>query len=346
MAGPVNSRRLRTPSIEDVARIAGVSAQTVSRVANASSQVRPATRELVIAAMNQLGYVPNRAARALRSGEFGTLGVIAPTFERTGEALITQSVVEAADVEGYSVTLLTVRDPVEDHLHKAMQSLSHQAADGLIIIRADKFTPESLTLPPGMPVVTGDARFIGDYPSVGSDEFQGSADAVAHLLGLGHRTVHHITGPLESDYALARVAAWEHTLRAAGITPPAAHYGDWSAESGYHAGVELLREDGVTAVFVANDDMAFGLMRAAHEAGRRIPDDLSIVGFDGILLGEFTGPPLTTVKQDFHRAGRELVRVVLKQLAAPGSVGRDEHVLLPTSLLVRGTTAPPTTRDS
>ena len=341
MEGPMGTRRARTPSIEDVAKIAGVSAQTVSRVANASSKVRPATQALVIAAMNELGYVPNRAARALRSGEFGTLGVIAPTFERTGEALTAQSVVEHADVEGYSVTLLTVRDPVDDHLNKAMQSLSHQAADGLIIIRTEKVTPGTLTLPPGMPVATGDARFAGTYPSVGSDEFQGGADAVAHLLGLGHRTVHHITGPLESDYAATRAAAWEHTLQQAGVTPPPPLFGDWSAASGYHAGTHLLRDDTVTAVFVANDDMAFGVMRAAHEAGRRIPDDLSVVGFDGILLGEFTGPPLTTVKQDFHRTGGELVRIVLKQLAAPGSVPGDERVLLPTSLLIRGTTARP-----
>lgn len=341
MASPVSSRDGRTASIEDVARIAGVSAQTVSRVANASPQVRPVTRDKVLKAMNELGYVPNRAARALRSGEFRSLGVIAPTFERTGEALTMQSVVEAADLEGYSVTLLTVRDPLSDQMQKAMQSLSHQAADGLIIIRADDVSPESLTLPPGLPVAVSDVRFAGAYPSVGADEYTGSVGAVEHLLALGHRNVHHITGPAESENAVTRERAWEATLRGAGIAPPPTVPGDWTARSGYEAGKKLMLDDSVGAVFVANDDMAFGLMRAAYEAGRRIPEELSVVGFDGIVLSEFTGPALTTVKQDFGNAGRELVRLVLRQLADPTSVSSDEHVLLPAPLLVRGTTAPP-----
>jgi len=321
--------------------MAGVSAQTVSRVANGSESVRPATRERVQAAMDRLGYTPNRAARALRSGRFGSIGLIAESFERTGEALITQSVVDAAQEHGYAVTLLAVREPEEALWRSAVHRLSHQAIDGLIIIRAQEAAPESFVLPPGLPVSVSDSRFIGYYPDVGADQVQGSRDAVEHLLGLGHRTVHHLAGPARSEPATTRTASWHRTLEDAGIAPPPLWRGDWSALSGYELGREILADHSVTAIYVANDDMAIGVMRAAYEAGRRVPDELSIVGFDGIELSEFTSPPLTTVQQDFHRAGTELVRLLLAQLADPGSVGYDERVLLPTTLLVRGTTAPP-----
>jgi DNA-binding LacI/PurR family transcriptional regulator len=334
-------RRGRGSSIEDVAGLAGVSAQTVSRVANGADNVRPATRERVLEAMGRLGYTPNRAARALRSGRFGSIGLLAHSFERTGEALMTQSVVQAAEAQGYAVTLLAVREPEGDGWQNAVQRLSHQAIDGLIIIRAEEAVPESFVLPPGMPVSVSDSRFIGYYPDVGADQVQGSRDAVEHLLALGHRTVHHLAGPTRSEPSMMRTASWHRTLEDSGITPPTLWRGDWTARSGYELGRQIVADGGVTAVFAANDDMAFGLLRAAHEAGRRVPDDLSIVGFDGIALSEFASPPLTTVQQDFHQAGIELVRLVLQQVAEPGSIGYDQRVLLPTTLLVRGTTAPP-----
>jgi DNA-binding LacI/PurR family transcriptional regulator len=334
-------RRSRGPSIEDVAGLAGVSAQTVSRVANEADNVRPATRERVLQAMDRLGYTPNRAARALRNGAFGSIGLIARTFARTGEALTTQSVVEAAEAEGYSVTLLAVQEPEANGWRHAVQRLSHQAVDGLIIIRAEETTPESFLLPTGMPVSVSDSRFIGYYPDVGADQVQGTRDAVEHLLGLGHRTVHHLAGPADSEPAMTRNATWHRTLESAGINPPAVWRGDWTAQSGYEAGRDIVADPSVTAVYVANDDMALGLLSAAHEAGRRVPEDLSIVGFDDIDLSRFAHPPLTTVRQDFGRAGRELVRLVLQQVTEPGTVRYDERVLLPTTLVIRGSTAPP-----
>lgn len=339
--GASSRKRSRGASIDDVAGVAGVSAQTVSRVANGADNVRPATRERVLEAMDRLGYTPNRAARALRSGQFGAIGLLAESFERTGEALITQSVVDAAHEQGYAVTLLTVREPAEESWRSAVHRLSHQAIDGLIIIRAQEAAPESFVLPPGMPVSVSDSRFIGYYPDVGADQIQGSRDAVEHLLGLGHATVHHLAGPTRSEPATTRTASWHRALEEAGISPPPLWRGDWTARSGYELGREIVADRSVTAVFAANDDMAFGLLRAAHEAGRRVPEELSIVGFDGVALSEFSSPPLTTVQQDFHRAGVELVRLVLAQLAEPGSIGYDQRVLLPTTLLVRGTTAPP-----
>ncbi|HWS58655.1 MAG TPA: LacI family DNA-binding transcriptional regulator [Actinotalea sp.] len=333
-------RRKTGPSIEDVAKLAGVSAQTVSRVSTGADVVRPATRERVLRAMQQLGYTPNRAARALRNGTYGAIGVVAHRFGRTGEALTTEAVVRAAEAEDYAVTLLTVRDPATEGWEPAAHRLPHQAIDGLIIIRAERATADSLAPPQGMPVAVSDSRFSGHYPSVVADQVQGSRDATQHLLELGHRTVHHLAGPEDSWPAGVRTAAWQRCLEDAGIRPPKLWRGDWSAESGYLVGRQIALDPTITAVFSANDDMSFGLLRALHEAGRRVPQDISVVGFDGITLSEFSPPPLTTVRQDFDQIGVELVRLVLGQVRHGTEVVRD-RVLVPTDLVVRASTAPP-----
>ena len=333
-------RRKTGPSIEDVARLAGLSAQTVSRVSTGAESVRESTRLKVLAAMDQLGYSPNGAARALRSGSFGTIGLAAYRFERTGEALITEAVVQAAEAESYSVTLLSVRNPVAEQWEHAAQRLSHQAIDGLVIIRAEQATPELLSLPAGMAVAVSDSRLVGHYPSVVADQVQGTLDATRHLLGLGHTTVHHIAGPTDSEPALVRSNTWQRCLEKAGIRPPAPWQGDWTASSGYEVGRRIAADHSITAVYAANDEMAFGLMRALYESGRRVPDDVSVVGFDGIALSEFSSPPLTTVKQDFHRIGQELMRLVLDQIHSKPSRSQG-RVVVPTELIIRGTTAPP-----
>jgi DNA-binding LacI/PurR family transcriptional regulator len=338
-----HGRKKTGPSIEDVARLAGVSAQTVSRVSTGANPVRPATRERVLLAMSQLGYSPNYAARALRNGAFGTIGLIAHRFERTGEALTTEAVVEAAEAEDYSVTLLTVRDPETDGWEPAAHRLSHQAIDGLVIIRAEQATPESLALPAGMAVAVSDSRLAGRFPAVAVDQVQGSIDATRHLLELGHRNIHHIAGPASSEPARVRSASWQRCLEDAGIRAPELWRGDWTAASGYLIGLQIAADPSITAVFSANDEMAFGLLRALHETGRRVPEDVSVVGFDGIALSEYSSPPLTTVKQDFNRVGHELVRLVLDQLRSTASSPRD-RLLIPTELIVRGTTAPPRRR--
>ena len=333
-------RRKTGPSIEDVAKLAGVSAQTVSRVSTGTDVVRPATRERVLRAMQQLGYTPNRAARALRNGTYGAIGLVAHRFGRTGEALTTEAVVRAAEAEDYAVTLLTVRDPAAEDWEPAAHRLPHQAIDGLIIIRAERATAESLALPQGMPVAVADSRFSGHYPSVVADQVQGTRDATQHLLDLGHKNVHHLAGPEGSGPARVRAGAWQRCLEEAGIQPPRLWRGDWTPESGYLMGCQIAQDRSITAVFSANDDMAFGLIRALHEAGLRVPQDVSVVGFDAITLSEFSSPPLTTVRQDFNQIGVELVRLVLAQVRHGSETVRD-RVLVPTDLVVRASTAPP-----
>ncbi len=337
-------RRRRGPSIEDVARLAGVSAQTVSRVSTGAARVSPQTRARVTVAMDQLGYSPNHAARALRNGAFGTIGLLAHRFERTGEALTTEGVIEAARAHGYAVTLVDVRHAGADDWETAAHLLTHQSIDGLVIIRAEEATPESLTLPAGLPVVVSDSRLVGHYPvAVVADQVQGTIAAVQHLLGLGHATVHHLAGPDDSEPANVRLASWHRCLEGSGIAPPPVLRGDWTAASGYRLGRSIAADPTVTAVYCANDEMAFGLMRALYEGGRRVPDDVSVVGFDDIALSEFSFPPLTTVRQDFHKIGNELVRLLFEQMRAEGRPVH-QRVAVPTELVVRGTTAPPARR--
>ncbi len=328
------------PSVADVARLAGVSSQTVSRVSAGATNVRPATRDKVLQAMQQLGYTPNRAAQALRSGSFKAIGVLTQQILRTGEAQTTDGVLQAAWDAGYTVSMVQVDRPQSEDMGTAVHRLTAQAVDGLVVVQAGRAGPEHLVLPAGMPVAVSDSALVGYYPSASADQVGGVRAAVGHLLQLGHRTVHHITGPADSQSALIRSAAWAACLEEAGREVPEAVPGDWDAAAGYAAGRRLAADPEVTAVFCANDEVAIGLVRALHEEGRRVPEDVSVVGFDGLALAEYCFPPLTTIRQDFHRAGVEMVNLVLEQVAHGVQDGR-RRIIIPTELVVRGSTAPP-----
>lgn len=326
-------------SIADVARLAGVSEQTVSRVSRGSDKVRPGTRDIVLRAMQQLGYTPNRAARALRSGSFNVIGVLTQNIWRTGESRTTSGVLEAASRIGYAVSLVQVPRPETDEVHAAIGQLANQAIDGLVIVQAGRASHTHLALPLGLPVASSDSALVGHYPSASADQVGGVRSAVSHLLELGHRTVHHITGPADSQSALIRSATWRRRLEEAGIAPPPPIPGGWEAADGYRVGQQLAQDPAVTAVFCANDEVALGLIRALHEYGREVPGDISVVGFDGLPVGEYAFPPLTTVYQDFHRAGEAMVELIVEQIK--GSNVGTKQIVIPTQLILRGSTAPP-----
>lgn len=327
-------------SISDVAALAGVSAQTVSRVSTGATNVRHPTRDRVLAAMEQLGYAPNVAARALKSGSFATIGVIAHQLARTGESHTVEAVVNAANQAGYTVTLIDLQSPSSRDVSAAVNRLSHQAIDGLVVIGAETTAPATISLPPRLPVVVSDARFVGHHPAVAGDDAGGTLHAVRHLMDLGHRTVHHVAGPAGSVPAEQRLDAWRSALRTAGRDVPRPLPGDWTAASGYHAGRQIAEDATITAVFCGNDEMAAGVCRALHEAGRSVPGDVSVVGFDDIPLAEYFTPPLTTVAQDFRAIAHRLVYLLLEQIRA-GTALTDVHSLIPTRLVVRASTAPP-----
>ncbi|MDQ0779507.1 DNA-binding LacI/PurR family transcriptional regulator [Streptomyces aurantiacus] len=334
------SRRTPSASMADVARLAGVSSQTVSRVSNGYAGVNEETRQQVLAAMRELGYRPNSAARALKRGEFRTIGVITFGLSTTGNVRTLEAIATSAAHEGYAVTLLPVAVPTQDEVRGAFSRLGELAVDAVIVIlEVHLLDAAALSLPPHIKVVVADSDAGDRYTVVDTDQAGGSRDAVRYLLGLGHETVWHLAGPEESFAAQRRAGAWRAELTGAGRPTPPLVRGDWSAESGYRAGLELAELPECTAVFAANDQMALGLLRALHERGRYVPEDVSVIGFDDIPEAGSFLPPLTTVHQDFAEVGRRCVEGVLRQM----DQDTPEHgtTLVPTRLVVRDSTGAP-----
>ncbi|MFE4335676.1 LacI family DNA-binding transcriptional regulator [Streptomyces sp. NPDC056831] len=322
----------------DVARVAGVSSQTVSRVSNGFPGVNEETRQRVLAAMKELGYRPNSAARALKRGDFRTIGVITFTLSTTGNMRTLEAIATSAAQEGYSVTLLPVAVPTQDEVRGAFSRLGELAVDAVIVImEVHLLDSASLSLPPHVKIVVADSDAGDRYAVVDTDQAGGTRDAVLHLLDLGHRTVWHLAGPETSYAAQRRTDAWRRTLEEAGRVPPPLVRGDWSAESGYRAGLHLAEQADCTAVFAANDQMALGLLRALDERGRKVPQDVSVIGFDDIPESGSFLPPLTTVHQDFAEVGRRCVESALRQVRQ-GEAERGT-TLVPTRLVVRDSTA-------
>jgi DNA-binding LacI/PurR family transcriptional regulator len=339
---PTGGSRAGTPrpSMADVARLAGVSSQTVSRVSNGQANVEEATRARVLDAMQTLGYRPNGAARALKSGRFHTIGVIMTTLQTLGNMRTLDAIATEAARAGYSVMLLPISDPTLRGVSGAYQRLSAQAVDGaVIILEARLLDRAEFALPPGIPVVVIDSGAGPGYTVVDTDQALGARQATEHLLSLGHRQVWHIAGPETSFSAAHRAASWQRTLEEAGITPPPALRGDWTCESGYQHGLTLGQREDVTAIFAANDQMGLGAMRALHELGRDIPGEISIVGFDDMDEAGSFWPPLTTIRQDFAAVGRLSIQKLLGKVS--DSSTENDTTIVPTELIVRASTGKP-----
>ncbi|MFE9046523.1 LacI family DNA-binding transcriptional regulator [Streptomyces sp. NPDC012421] len=326
----------------DVAQLAGVSSQTVSRVSNGDAAVVEATRKRVLDAMKELGYRPNSAARALKRGDFRAIGVITMGLTSTGNVRTLDAIAGSASRAGYAVTLIPLDAPTQENVKGAFTRLDELAVDAVVLImEVHLLDAAALTLPPHVKVVVVDSDATDRFPVVDTDQRQGARAAVRHLLDLGHDTVWHIAGPEESFAAGRRAEAWEEVLRTEGRAVPPVLRGDWTPESGYEAGLRLAEEAGLTAVFVANDQMALGLLRAFHDRGVRVPEDVSVVGFDDIPEAASFIPPLTTVHQDFARVGEWCVDAVLRELAGESVTGVR---LVPTTLVERNSTASPAAR--
>ncbi|MDU0348693.1 LacI family DNA-binding transcriptional regulator [Actinomyces sp. MRS3W] len=339
------SRRRRQVSMADVAQAAGVSAQTVSRVSNGYEGVVPETRERVIAAMRQLGYRPNAAARALKRGSFHNIGVVMFDLTTTGNTSTLAAISESASAYGYTVTLLSPQTRTSASVSGAFDRLHELLVDGVILIMEsmpDDPEGTSFTLPDVDHLVVVDSALGSNQAVVDTDQAAGTRSAVEHLLALGHQTVHHITGPAHSYSAQRREKAWREVLTEAGRRIPEPAHGDWSAASGYQAARALLEDPTCTAIFCGNDEMSLGLLHAAQDLGRRVPEDLSVVGFDDIPLAADFAPPLTTVHQDFAGMGRAcMARLVRMMSTGVAEIGQE---LVPTSLIVRASTAAPRPR--
>lgn len=326
------------PVMRDVARLAGVSHQTVSRVVNGHPHVRPETRARVLDAMRALNYRRNLAARTLVTRRSRMLGVIA--FETTlfGPASTLYGIEQAARAAGYFVSVASIRSLERDPVLEAVDRLCEQSVEGIVAIAPKSSVWQALAqVPAGLAAVgvggTGDS-----VPAVAIDNVAGAAMATRHLLELGHRTVHHIPGPMDWPEARDRIKGWRDALHAAGAPVPAIRAEDWSARSGYQQGLVLANDPDVTAIFCGNDQIALGALRALHEVGRRVPQEVSVVGFDDVPESAFFLPPLTTVRQDFAELGRRSLELLMEQLAAGRRV--DLQVLLTPEFVRRSSSGP------
>lgn len=324
----------RRPSLGDVARLAGVSAQTVSRVVNGEPYVADEKRDAVLTAMRELGYRPNTAARAMRRGDFKTIGVVYRSLHPVGNRKALEGITRAAAERGYSVVLIPAGS---ESLGRGVPPLSLSSIDVAIVIVSTSLGGGTADVDPtpSVPTVVLSSVAPPHASSVSIDETIGTREAVRHLLALGHRTVHHVAGPDRSLPSQSREAAWRATLEEAGRPVPEPVRGDWSPESGYEATRRLLSTERPTALFVANDQMALGAYRALLEAGLRIPEDVSVVGCDDIDEAPAFPTPLTTIVMDWDRVGREALHIALRMIKNPSP----SVLVLPSSLVVRDSTS-------
>lgn len=328
----------RPPSIRDVARLSGVTYQTVSRVINKSPSVRPETRLRVLAAIEQLGFRPNGAARALASGRSQVLGVLSLGTSAYETPSTLEGIESAATGAGYTVTFAGTRALDSSAMRRAVHALVDQRVDGVILIAPlTAIDVAVLPLPASLPVVAVEGVPGPRVSAVVIDQVGGARAATEHLLELGHRNVWHVAGPTGWFDSQGREEGWRSALNNAGIEPPPLLPGDWGHTSGYEAGRILSGIADATAVFAANDSMAIGLLRALHEGGRRVPEDVSIVGFDDLPGAAYMTPPLTTVRQEFFTVGQESIRLLLGQIA--GDSSQPVQQVIPTRLVVRRSTS-------
>ena len=302
-------------NITDVARLAGVSHQTVSRVINNENTVRPVTRERVEKAMIALKYRPSMVARALVTRRTHTIGLISTGNPLYGPSSTALGFNEAARDAGYQVTTASMSNSRPKELLEAVDVLLAQGVEALVLIAADFTAIDAfLELEIEVPLVTAESTGRAGLHSVSIDQFHGAELATAYLADLGHRTILHLAGPPGSLDATERERGWRAELLRRNLPASLVVSGDWSPDSGYAAADALLAQAGATAVFSANDQMALGLLHALNDRGLRVPEDLSLVGFDDIPEAAHFVPPLTTVRQDFGELGRQILDVVLEAI--------------------------------
>lgn len=363
-------------SLKDVAAISGVSYRTVSRVVHGGVNVRPETRERIERAIAQLGYRPNSAAQALRSGKANVLGLMMSPEDVGDTLVLMRALTQAAFERGYAVTLVPSVwgnggsvdssgsgaantaagvDGIDGNdgapTKRGIGNLAVQLGLGALIVLVRDALPEDAERSlAGLPVVlVGSVEgHPAEWSCVGKDQITTADLAVNHLLGLGHATVHHVSGPVSSVASRLRTERWREVLEANGRRVPGLLVGDWGFHSGYEAGLRLARDPGCTAVFASNDAMALGVIRALRQCGRRVPQEVSVVGVDDASGARFDaddpsygGTQLTSVRQDYARIAAVAVDRAIEAIEGVPSDAHSHDLLVPPRLSVRGSTAAP-----
>lgn len=308
----------RTIGVREVAALAGVSRQTVSRVLNDHPEVAAGTRERVLAAMDDLGYRMNNAARALGTRRTRTIGILASDALQYGPSRSIAAIESSARESGYWVSAAFADAADDAAVASAVDHLIAQGVEGIVVVAPHARTLVALDVSrTGIPLVTLHSAGRGAR-GLSVDHAAGARLAVAALADAGHTRIAHLAGPTDWLEAESRVEGFQSELADRALPPGPVLVGDWTARSGYDAASEI-RSAGVTAVFAANDQMALGLLTGLRESGLDVPADISVIGFDDIPDSAYYWPPLTTVRQDFGELARRAVATLISGADAAAS---------------------------
>jgi len=330
--------KARAANIFDVARLAGVSHQTVSRVVNNLPNVRPATRQRVEDAIKQLRYRPSTAARSLVTRRSRTIGLITTGSPDYGPSSTLLGFNEAARQARYLVSIASMLETDAPSMRQAVEQLLSQNVEAIVLIAAHRGALEAIQgIELGVPLVAVESSGRVGVHSVSIDQFRGAYDATRHLIELGHRSILHIAGPEDSMDAAERVRGWRSALSENSLVALEPLAGDWTPGSGFRAVEQLAGNDSYTAIFAANDQMALGAIHGLIRQGISVPGDVSIIGFDDIPEAEHFSPPLTTIRQDFAELGRTVMSTLL-ELLLDGTLAEAPHPV--PHLVVRESTGP------
>ncbi|MFD5599253.1 LacI family DNA-binding transcriptional regulator [Leucobacter sp. NPDC058333] len=334
--------RAKPASIRDVARLASVSYQTVSRVLNDSPSIRDDTRQRVLSAIQSLNYRPNQAARALASSRTNVLGILSATVGEYGTTSAIVAIEQVARDRGFSISTLNLPDATPEAIGEAVRQLEHEQVAGIIVLAPQVRVFNVIGgLGLKIPVVSLHTAAGGTAESIASDQRLGAQMAVEHLVELGHQDILHLAGPQDWIEAESRMRGYLDAMFEADLSTIPPIRGDWTADFGHFAGRELSSRRDFTAVFAANDLMAIGLMHGFRDAGVRVPEDVCVIGFDDIPIAAHMWPTLSTVRVDFAELGR---RAIAHLLAAIERHDAPEFDVLRPELIVRESTTTLATR--
>jgi DNA-binding LacI/PurR family transcriptional regulator len=331
----------RRPRGTDVARLAGVSQKTVSRVMNAEAHVKEDVRLRVLAAARELGYRRNNLARALNSGRTNRIGVVSLGTALFGPSSMLIAIERAARGMGFALSVINTFEGDPGGVSGAIESLLDEGVDGIVLSEPIDEGPVPLAL--DVPVLT-----LGQFPGLSAPSIitagvEGDLAAYAatrYLISVGHTEIRHLAGPQRWWSSRDRLQGWVRAMDEAALPTPKPIHGDWSPASGYNAGRRLVLDRAMTAVFAANDDMAIGLIRALAEGGRRVPQDVSVIGFDDIPSAAYVNPPLSTIAQEFDSIAVRALKRLMTQVRDRD--GPDVDVVddsTPARLIIRESTS-------
>lgn len=336
--------RNKRVNIKDVAKEAGVSTQTVSRVINERHDVAPETRQLILEIINRLGYQPSELARSLTHRRSMTLGIVTAGLQYIGPSRTLNGITSKAEELGYAILLKELPNFLVDHVQPILRFLLARHVDGILwavpeIGNNHAWLTDGLSeIPVPFIFLTMEPRL--GVPSLSIDNYAGGVLATRHLLDQGRQKIAHLSGPLDWWEARQRKRAWQETLEKTGHTVKGPHSieGNWSSASGYAAFQQLLYEyPDMDAIFVANDQMALSVLQIASEKGLHVPDDLAVIGFDNLAESPYFMPALTTIKQDQHEFGCRAVRELVNKIDLANHEQRTEsqNILISPELIVR-----------